>query len=302
MTEEKLNPASAALAALHDAELYKNLLDQVGDGVYVVDRERRILYWNAGAERITGYREHEVVSRTCHSGLLMHCDGSGTVICGGGCPLAQVMDDGVARDCKVFLRHKQGHRLPVTVRSLAIRGAGGEIVGAIELFQVTAASRDERGALHAFGCMDDLTGLPNRAYGELLAEQALAARARFEVPFGWIRFELDAPEQLAHRYGHGVLAAVLLLIARTLAANLGPYDILAYWGDAQFRVGTHYASQEDLEEFARLLAVLVGVSGVEWWGDPVSVTLSVGVAAAESGDSLAALERRAAKTIFARTN
>ncbi len=31
------------------------VLDQVSDGVYYVDRGRRIQYWNRGAERLTGY-------------------------------------------------------------------------------------------------------------------------------------------------------------------------------------------------------------------------------------------------------
>ena len=32
-----------------DPEFYKELLDHMSDGVYFVDRERRIQYWNEGA-------------------------------------------------------------------------------------------------------------------------------------------------------------------------------------------------------------------------------------------------------------
>ena len=35
-------------------DFYKELLDNLSDGVYFVDGERRITYWNKGAERITG--------------------------------------------------------------------------------------------------------------------------------------------------------------------------------------------------------------------------------------------------------
>ena len=37
-----------------DRRTYKALLDQVNDGVYIVDLDRRILYWNEGAFRQTG--------------------------------------------------------------------------------------------------------------------------------------------------------------------------------------------------------------------------------------------------------
>jgi len=41
------------------------LLDNLHDGVYFVDCERRITYWNRGAERITGYSADEVVGSRC---------------------------------------------------------------------------------------------------------------------------------------------------------------------------------------------------------------------------------------------
>jgi hypothetical protein len=36
-----------------DQGFYKDLLDHISDGVYFVDRDRRILFWNEGAYRLT---------------------------------------------------------------------------------------------------------------------------------------------------------------------------------------------------------------------------------------------------------
>jgi len=44
-----------------DKQFYQDLLDQISDGVYFVNRDRRITYWNHGAERITGYGAEEVL-------------------------------------------------------------------------------------------------------------------------------------------------------------------------------------------------------------------------------------------------
>ncbi|HEV3330434.1 MAG TPA: PAS domain-containing protein [Bryobacteraceae bacterium] len=55
------NPASAdtycgaRMTEDLDPSHYRAILESLSTGVYVVDRERKILFWNDGAERITGY-------------------------------------------------------------------------------------------------------------------------------------------------------------------------------------------------------------------------------------------------------
>lgn len=47
----------------YEPGFYKELLDHLSDGVYFVDRERRILYWNEGASRLTGYTAEELLGK-----------------------------------------------------------------------------------------------------------------------------------------------------------------------------------------------------------------------------------------------
>src|SRR5579871_3886071 len=110
---EPNQPDTVVPQALLDGELHKKLLDQLDTGIYIVDRDRRIVYWNGGAERITGYLAHEVTGQFCHGDLLVHCNSSASVLCGSRCPLKGVIDDGKPRECVVFLKHRHGHRLPV---------------------------------------------------------------------------------------------------------------------------------------------------------------------------------------------
>jgi PAS domain-containing protein len=51
---------------------YRELLDHIGDGVYFVDRERLILYWNKGASRLTGYKAEELLGKCCQDDILCH--------------------------------------------------------------------------------------------------------------------------------------------------------------------------------------------------------------------------------------
>jgi len=38
-----------------DQDVYRAVLESLATGVYLIDRERRILFWNHAAEQITGY-------------------------------------------------------------------------------------------------------------------------------------------------------------------------------------------------------------------------------------------------------
>ena len=68
------------------------ILDSLGDGVYVCDRERTIVYWSKSAERITGWTRQDVVGRQCLDDVLNHVDKDGHRLCGKEfCPLHRAM-------------------------------------------------------------------------------------------------------------------------------------------------------------------------------------------------------------------
>lgn len=279
--------------AFADVGLLQSVVDEVDDGVYFVDRERRIVYWNRGAENIAGYLAQDVEGRFCHNDMLMHCDSEGKGLCGEGCPLAEVMKDGKPRSIVVFLRHRQGHRLPVRVRAHAIHDSRGEIVGALELFEKAPPSRGEPAAPESLGSLYESTGAATREYGEMKLDHALAVMKRFGAPAGWIAIELDHVAELEHRYGHGFIEAAMKIAAQSLDANVGAHDVLTHWDRIGFRVLAQDTSQGQLAKLAQKLAVMVEASNVEWWGDPLSVTASESAVLADETDTVESLERRA---------
>ena len=48
-----------------EKDFYKDIIDNLYDGIYFVDRDRVITYWNKGAERITGYPAAQTIGRGC---------------------------------------------------------------------------------------------------------------------------------------------------------------------------------------------------------------------------------------------
>lgn len=112
-----------------DDHFYRALLDGLYDGVYVVDRAAVITYWNKGAEKITGHKASEVLGNRCRESILNHTDAQGNSLCDLPCPLVVTLEDGIPREAELYLRHRDGHRVPVHVRVTPLHDAAGVVAG-----------------------------------------------------------------------------------------------------------------------------------------------------------------------------
>jgi PAS domain S-box-containing protein len=115
--------------------LLSKVLDDIYDGVYIVDTSRRILSWNKGAEQITGYKQNKVLHRKCSDGLLNHVDKTGRSLCRTACPLLKSIRTGQNIEEKVYPLTKSGNRIPTLTHISPIRDDTGKIVAAIEVFR-----------------------------------------------------------------------------------------------------------------------------------------------------------------------
>jgi phosphoserine phosphatase RsbU/P len=114
------------------------ILESLSDGVYVCDIERRITYWSAFAERITGWKPEDVVGRKCLEDVLCHVDKDGRRLCGEEhCPLHRSMITGSVTHVPliVFAQAKDGRRIPMQVTTAPILDSRGGIVGGVETFR-----------------------------------------------------------------------------------------------------------------------------------------------------------------------
>ncbi len=121
-----------------------NLLDTIFDGVYIVDRDRKILFWNEAAEQLTGYSKEEVIGRHCRDDIFNHIDENGNLLCQGRCPILKVLKSGKSSSEKVYPLSKIGRRFPVQTNISAIRDSSGEIIAAIEVFRDISIEEDHR--------------------------------------------------------------------------------------------------------------------------------------------------------------
>lgn len=269
------------------SNFYRDILDSLSDGVYFVDTQRRISYWNRAAERLTGYGAEEVVGKTCAENFLRHVDEHGRQLCLTGCPLTLTMSDGRSREATVYMHHKEGHRMPVHIRATPMRDARGRIVGAVETFQRTGRDADvfrKMEELRQEVLSDGLTGIANRRYADIAMDRLDSIMRDGSLQLGAIFVDLDHFKQINDTWGHGVGDRVLIMVAKTLESSLRPADVACRWGGEEFVVLVPNTSREKLGILARRLRMLVEQSFIVHGEERISVTASMGLALSRPGE------------------
>jgi diguanylate cyclase (GGDEF)-like protein/PAS domain S-box-containing protein len=277
-------------------DLYKDILDNFYDGVYVVDLDRRITYWNHGAERISGYMAGEVLGRCCADNILIHITRDGDELCTRACPLARTLKDGKARETEVFLHHKEGHRVPVNVRISPLFDASGAIFGAVEVFSDASYKKrveEELCELKQLSLADPLTGLGNRRSVLREFERRLAELKRFEIPFGILFLDIDEFKRVNDTYGHDAGDRVLTAVGKTLKSALRNLDTVCRWGGEEFLAIVPRVDEPTFRAVAERMRRFVEVTPIDLAGGAINITVSVGGAMATHDDTLNSLAARA---------
>jgi diguanylate cyclase (GGDEF)-like protein/PAS domain S-box-containing protein len=277
------------------------LLDRIWDGVYFVDAERRITYWNKGSEAISGFEREQVIGRRCFDNILRHVDQEGKLLCLDGCPLAATIADGKERNMEAFLHHRDGHRVPVTIWAAPISDENGEIVGAVETFRDDTARAEavERAKqLEEMAFLDSLTGVGNRRFAEFALAERIGEWERYGWPFALLFIDLDHFKQVNDEYGHAAGDQVLRMVARTLQGVARAHDFVGRWGGEEFVMIVTGVYEEGLAAVAERVRSLVERSGLRTERAEIGITVSIGAVVVDSEDTAETLIRRADERMY----
>ena len=82
------------------------------------------------------------------------------------------------------------------------------------------------------------------------------------------------------------MGAVLRTTGRTLAGSVGPQDMVGRWTEHRFLAVVTSCTTPALLMTADRMQKLVNFERIPWWGNRLSVTLSVGGTIVEAGDTV----------------
>ena len=105
------------------------ILNSIADGVFTVDLDWRVTFFNQAAEEITGVPAAEALGRPC-------CEVFRANVCESACVLRHTLQTGqpVVNQAIAILR-ADGKEIPISVSTALLRDEGGEIIGGVETFR-----------------------------------------------------------------------------------------------------------------------------------------------------------------------
>lgn len=283
------------MSAFSDPEIYRTALESVPTGLCMIDQQKRVTAWSAGAEQLTGRLRHEVIGHSCVNEALLQCDQPGCEFCNEECPLARAMKVGQPVEAIGFLHHKQGHEIPVRLRAVPVRNAHGSIVGALETFEEQrVASHDQRqDTMDVPGCMDEVTLLASQTMMRSRLRDTLTTFHEVHVPFAVLLARPAGFEHFRASFGPEAASMLLRAFARTLEGALWRTDFVGRWGEDEFLMILNGCSDQSMHAVRDRVHRLLAENAIEWWGERRSLPVSIGLAAAQAEDSVESLMARA---------
>jgi len=105
------------------------VMDSISDGVFTVDANWKITFFNKAAERITGFKAEEAIGKRCYQVFQ-------TDICNTNCALRKTMATGQpVVNRPVCIINKRGRRIPISISTALLKDSRGRIVGGVETFR-----------------------------------------------------------------------------------------------------------------------------------------------------------------------
>jgi PAS domain S-box-containing protein len=111
-------------------------------GIYICDVTGKVLFWNRGAEMLTGFTPEEVIGRSSTGELLQLIDSKGKALTGNNDLVQNSLEQGVESRQKIQLIHKTGHPLSVQMHFLPVKDRQGEITSGIVFFHDISKEED----------------------------------------------------------------------------------------------------------------------------------------------------------------
>lgn len=265
-------------------ELLEAALDVYPEGLALLDPDERVVFWNRAAEVMTGYPCAEVVGRRLPDTLE-------SLALGRDWEMHPVPRNGPqpGRGSLVHAQHKLGGDVPAIARRVVLRDGLGERIGTAAVFhpgeQLTALPHGESTEVDAV--RESQAELEDRLTNEF------EMFVHEMVPLSVLWIAVDQAADLRKTHGDRACETMLERVERTLANGLRPGEEVGRWGDNEFLVLAHESSPEALAAHAQMLAGLARTADFRWWGDRVSLTVSVGAEVGERGETLTELLERA---------
>lgn len=279
------------MPALDNPALFRQFVDSLPFGAYIADPGKRVLYWNRRAEEISGFLAQDVVGRSCADSILEHCSPGGAGVCASAiCPLARVIRDCEPTESRLFMRHREGHRIPVHVRALPLKDEHGKLAAIAEVFQEETVGPDGLCWItENIDRFDRAMGLPSATASRAQLQLSLSLT---HIPTAAFVIGIKDLHDMAINRGHELANLALRVLAQTISRLLNMPHYLGCWPNDRLLGVVPNCSQELMLVLTRSLEDTGSSCHVTWWGERVPYHVEVRAAMLAPDETFECLLRK----------
>jgi PAS domain S-box-containing protein len=112
---------------------FETILDSIADGVFTIDLDYNITYFNSAAQKITGVPRDQALGQKCYDVFRAN-------ICQTSCVLGKTMETGIQSiNLPIDILNSRGYRIPASVSTSVLKDQDGRVVGGVEIFRDLSA-------------------------------------------------------------------------------------------------------------------------------------------------------------------
>jgi len=202
----------------------------------------------------------------------------------------------------LFVEQGQDAALAGIQRTLWINILISLLITAVVISLAHVALRNYQHRIEEMATIDKLTGLLNRNAFTMLMKKLLADHKRDPQPMAFLLADIDFFKQINDRHGHMAGDDVLAGIARRLIDGLRESDLVVRWGGEELLVLLRHCDLSEALRIAESLRQGIGEAAFATNGQAIAVTISIGVAAYQAGESTEQAVSRADAALYQAKN
>ncbi|HEY5600112.1 MAG TPA: diguanylate cyclase, partial [Candidatus Manganitrophaceae bacterium] len=208
-------------------------MKSAGDAVIGADAQGRIKIFNSAAELLTGWKRENAVGQKLSEVFKTINEDTRSPI---ESPAEKLLRErsGASVTRHALLLSKDGTETPIENTAIPIKGADGEMIGAVSLFKDASVRKIQVAALEYHALHDALTDLPNRSFFHNSVEEAILAGQRNNKPLALLLMDLDRFKEINDTLGHHLGDLLLKQIGPRLLSALRESDVIARLGGDEF--------------------------------------------------------------------
>lgn len=239
MTNVMNSSMTSCLQLIEGNLLFSGLIDNLFEGLCLIDKDKNVLYWNKAAEDITGIKQDEMINTTCLENKLKLVDKKGNEFKPEEHPINECSIKGEVIKKKALVVHEDGFPIPILITAIPLKDNDGSFIGAAEIFVDDSAHEDLEKAqekIKESSKRDELTNLFTRK--EIINRVCMEVKkaSRYEMPLCTCICDIDNFKVINDKYGIQTGDTIIQKVSNIIKENLRMTDSVGRYGGESFMI------------------------------------------------------------------